>query len=105
MASVTLEVPDDLVQKLSAAGSEPGSVLRLAAAFSLCSRGELTTSQAARLAGLTYAGFLEAAARAKVDLFQYTMEELQQELARPLPEGVDLEAIRQELARARAARV
>jgi predicted HTH domain antitoxin len=101
MASVTLDVPDDLADKLAAAGSDLGSVLRLSAAFSLCSRGELTTSQAARLAGLTYAGFLEAAARAKVDLFHYTGEEIQQELARPLPQGVDLEVIRQELARAR----
>ncbi len=52
MAKVTLEVPDDLVEKLSAGGNEAAQALRLAAAFSLCSRGELTTSQAARLAGL-----------------------------------------------------
>src|ERR1700722_7546999 len=49
MASVTLEVPDDLLEKLSAGGEEPAQVLRLAAAFSLCSRAGLTTSQAARL--------------------------------------------------------
>jgi predicted HTH domain antitoxin len=104
MARVTLEVPDEVVEKLSAGGDELAQVLRLAAAFSLGSRGELTASQAARLAGLTYAGFLEAAAREKVDLFQYTIEELEEELARPLPDGVDVEAIKEELARARAAR-
>jgi hypothetical protein len=97
-------VPDDLVGKLSTGGNDLAQVLRLAAAFSLSSRGELTTSQAAHLAGLTYAGFLEAAGRAKVDLFQYTMEELEAELARPRPEGVDVEAIKEDLARARAAR-
>ena len=63
MANVTLDIPDDLVNKLSSAANEVGGNLRLAAAFSLCSRGRLSTSQAARLAGLTYADFLEAAAR------------------------------------------
>lgn len=104
MAIMTFEVPDDLVKKLSSTGNELDRTVRLAAAFSLCGRGELTTSQAARLAGLSYAGFLEAAARAKVDLFKYTVEELEEELARPLSGEVDVEAIKEELARARAAR-
>jgi hypothetical protein len=52
--------------KLQNGGSEPAETLRLAAAFSLCAHGELSTSQAARLAGMTYSDFLEAAARAKV---------------------------------------
>lgn len=103
MATVTVEVPDELVGKLSAGGTDAAQALRLAAAFSLCSRGEMTISQAAQLAGLTYAGFLEAAAQAKVDLFQYTIEELEEELARPVPPGVDVEAIRKELGRASAA--
>lgn len=59
--------------------------MRLAAAFSQCSRGELATSLAARPAGLTYADFLEAAARAKVELFPIDIEELKREIARPLP--------------------
>ena len=61
MASVTMVVPDDLLVKLQNGRSEPGETLRLAAAFSLCSRGELSTSQAARLAGLTYVVIPEAA--------------------------------------------
>jgi predicted HTH domain antitoxin len=82
MANVTLDIPDDLIAKLSAAGHEPVEVVRLAAAFSLCSRGELSTSQAAQLAGLTYADFLEAAARAKVKLFPVDVEELKEEIGR-----------------------
>jgi hypothetical protein len=39
MAHVTLDIPDDLVQKLSSVGNETGQTLCLAAAFSLCSRG------------------------------------------------------------------
>jgi predicted HTH domain antitoxin len=82
MASVTMVVPDDLLVKLQNGGSEAGETLRLAAAFSLCSRGEVSTSQAARLAGLTYADFLEAAARAKVELFPVDLEELKEEISR-----------------------
>jgi predicted HTH domain antitoxin len=82
MATVLLEVPDDLVDKLSAGGQDMAQILRLSAAFSLCSRAKLSTSQAARLAGLTYGDFLEAAGREKVDLFQYTIEELTEEINR-----------------------
>src|SRR5437764_9702003 len=82
MARVTVEIPDDLLVKLMNGGCDAGQELRLAAAFSLCSRGELSTSQAARLAGLTYADFLEAAARAKVELFPVDVEELKEEVSR-----------------------
>jgi len=81
MAHVILEIPDDLVRKLSTVDMDVGGNLCLAAAFSLCSRGQLSTSQAARLAGLTYADFLEAAARAKVELFPINIEELKEEIS------------------------
>jgi predicted HTH domain antitoxin len=82
MANITLSVPDDLVKKLSSTGNEPDRCLSLAAAFSLCNRGELSTSQAARLAGMTYTDFLEAAARAKVELFPVDLQELKEEIGR-----------------------
>jgi predicted HTH domain antitoxin len=82
MASVTVEIPDDLLAKLADGGSEPEKELRLSAAFSLCSRGELSTSQAARLAGLTYADFLKAAALAKVELFPIDFADLKEEIRR-----------------------
>jgi predicted HTH domain antitoxin len=87
MAILSLDVPDDLVNKLSSTGTEAGPILCLAAAFSLCSRGELSTSQAARLAGLTYADFLEAAARAKVELFPVDLAELKEEISRGFTMG------------------
>ena len=80
MAKVTVEIPDDLLLKLKNGAADAGNDLRLAAAFSLCSRGELSTSQAARLAGLTYADFLQAAAQAKVELFPIDYEELKEEI-------------------------
>lgn len=82
MASITIVIPDDLFARLQIRGGEPGETLRLAAAFFLCSRGELSTSQAARLAGMTYSDFLETAARAKVTLYPVDMEELAEEADR-----------------------
>lgn len=104
MATVTLEVPDDQLQDLGADAHEAAKMLRLAAAFHLCSRGQNSTGRAARLAGLGYADFLEAAARHKVDLYHYDLDEIQKEIARPLPSGVDIDAIKQSIARAQATR-
>jgi predicted HTH domain antitoxin len=82
MASVAVEVPDDLLVKLKNESREPGETLRRIAAFFLCSRGELSTSQAARLAGMTYGDFLEAAAHAKIELFPVDFEELAEAINR-----------------------
>ena len=82
MADIMMEIPDDLERKLKNKARDVGGTLRLAAAFSLCQRGELSTSQAARLAALTYADFLEAAARARIELFPVDLEELREEISR-----------------------
>jgi predicted HTH domain antitoxin len=82
MADITMAIPDDLESKLQSKERDVGGTLRLAAAFSLCQRGQLSTSQAARLAGLTYADFLEAAARARIELFPVDLEELKEEVSR-----------------------
>jgi predicted HTH domain antitoxin len=82
MGRVTVEIPDDLLLKLKNGACDAAKELRLAAAFSLCSRGELSTSQAARLADLTYADFLDAAAQAKVVLFPIDIAELKEEIHR-----------------------
>ena len=82
MANLTMQIPDDLLLQIRARGTDPAEALRLAAAFSLCSRGELSTSQAARLAGLTYAGFLQAAAQARIELFPVDLDELSAEINR-----------------------
>ena len=81
MASVTIDVPDDVLTSLKNGGIAPDKALRLAAAFSLCRQGLLATSQAARLAGLAYGNFLEAAARAKIELFPVNIEELKEEIS------------------------
>jgi predicted HTH domain antitoxin len=80
--TVTLEIADDVAEKSTFPDDHVGPRIRLSAAFSLCSRGELSTSQAARLVGMAYADFLEAAGRAKVQLFPLDMEELKEEISR-----------------------
>lgn len=82
MTTVTLQIPDDLKDKLNGDRGDIGGTLQLAAAFSLCQRGELSTSQAARLAGLTYSEFLDAAAQAKIELFPVSIDELSEETRR-----------------------
>jgi hypothetical protein len=76
MASVKVEIPDDLLTWLEERGTNAGKALRLAAAFSLCSRGKLSTSQTARLAGVSYADFLLAAVQAKIELCPVNADEL-----------------------------
>jgi len=104
MVNVTLEIPDDLAARLGPGDERVGKELRLAAAFSLCGRAQLSSHEAARLAGVSYVEFLEAAARARVELFPVNVEELKQELARPVPGGINLEAIKQELGSGAASR-
>jgi len=87
MVAISFEMPDDLVQALGATPEGAAREIRLAAAMHWCRHGEMSTSKAARLAELTYADFLEAAARRKVELFPLDIEELKEEVARGLAAG------------------
>ncbi|MBI2478501.1 MAG: UPF0175 family protein [Planctomycetia bacterium] len=102
MSTVTLELPDDVVQVLSATGNDITQEVRLALAFNLCSRGELSTSLAARLAGLSYAAFLNAAAQRHVELFPVDVDDLKRDPGRPGPDKVTLQTIREDLTRAQS---
>jgi predicted HTH domain antitoxin len=102
MTTVAFALPDDLAEALGNDPEAMGHEIRLAAALYWCSRGEMATSKAAQLAGLTVAEFLAAAARENVDLYHYDIKEIEAEIARPLPEGVDIEAVKQDIARAQS---
>ena len=102
MAIITLDISDELLAALPGAPAEVGREMRLAAALHWCRRGELSTSWAARLAGLTYADFLEEAARRQFELFPLDMDELKQELTRLRTGGGSPDAIKEELARAQS---
>jgi predicted HTH domain antitoxin len=103
MPTVSFELPEDQLLDLGTNPGEAARMLRLAAAFHLCGRGQISTGKAARLAGLSYAEFLEEAVRQKVDLYHYNIEEIKEEITRPLPSGVNLDAIKQSIARAQSA--
>lgn len=102
MNTVTLELPDDVVQVLSAMGKDVTQEVRLALAFNLCSRGELSTSLAARLAGLSYEAFLNAAAQRHVELFPVDVDDWKRDLGRPRPDKATLRTIQEDLTRAQS---
>ena len=65
----------------------------------------MAASKAARLAGMTYAAFLDEAARRRVELYPYEIDEIRAELAQPLPPEVDVAVIRHDLTRAESRRL
>ena len=98
MATVILELADDLMSALGDNSSDAAHTMRLAAAFQLCAEGRLSTSKAARLAGLSYDAFLNAAVEHRADLFPYSTEEIENELAHNV-DRENLEAIKEDLRR------
>jgi predicted HTH domain antitoxin len=92
MKSICIEIPDDL--NPIEWGSDEAFVneLRVAAAIQWYSRGVISQSRAAEIAGLDRTSFLNALNRAEVDAFQITDEELSKEIE------CGLEAHRQRLA-------
>ena len=81
MDTLTIRISDSVRAKLGVDDADAARAIRLAAAFSLCQRGQLSTSQAAELANVTYAEFLRSAAQAEVCLFPQTLGELTEEVA------------------------
>jgi predicted HTH domain antitoxin len=104
MATVRFDVPDDLLETLKSSPEAAAREIRIAAALHWCSRGEMSTGKAARLAGLVYAEFLDEAARRNVDLYQYDPADIKEEIERQIPEGVDTDAIKQDVERAQSRR-
>ena len=104
MSVVSIDVPDYVLQALKCTPESAPHEIRLAAALHWCGRGEMSTSKAAQLAGLTYAEFLEEASRRQVDLHHYDIEDVKEEIARSIPQGIDVEAIKEDVARAQSSR-
>ena len=82
MATISFEVPDDVVSKQCGSPEEFGRALRLAAAMFWYQRGEISQERAARIAGLDCTDFLLALARERIDSFIVDFDELERELAR-----------------------
>ena len=80
MTSVTIEVPNDVFAALRRSPQEFAREMRQAAAIQWYSQGLISQGKAAEIAGLDRTDFLFALARAKVDAFQVTPEELKEEV-------------------------
>jgi hypothetical protein len=104
MTKMIIDLPDELVAALPCNPEDATQAVRLAAALYWCGRGELSVGWGAMLAGLTYAGFMEAAAQQKCQLFPLDIDELDREIVQLRLNGAEVEKIKEELARAQSSR-
>lgn len=82
MTTVTVELPEGVFSALRRAPQDFVKEMRLAAAIKWYELGELSQGKAAEVAGLTRAEFIDALARFRVSPFQFTAQELAEDLAR-----------------------
>lgn len=81
MATVTLELPDEVYEALRRSPSEVQKDLRLAAAIRWYSQGLISQERAAMVAGLDRTDFLMSLAREGVDAFAVDIDQLAREIA------------------------
>jgi predicted HTH domain antitoxin len=80
--TITVQVPDALLEDLATSPEELDREIRLAAAIHLYSRGLISQGKGAEIAGLSRREFIEALGRAEVPACQVTSEELLEEVER-----------------------
>lgn len=81
MRTVSLQLPDTVFSAIRKAPDEFVQEMRVAAAVKWYELGEISQGKAAEVAGLSRSDFINALCRYKVSPFQYTGEELAEELA------------------------
>jgi predicted HTH domain antitoxin len=85
--TITIEVPDDdpgAPGPFATSDDEFARELRLAAAIFRYDRGLISQGKGAEIAGLSPAEFIDALGRVNVSAIQTTVDELREELERPL---------------------
>lgn len=80
MTQLTVDMPEDAFATLHYTPKEFTREMRVAAAVKWYELGRLSQGRAAKVAGLTRAAFIDALSRYRVSPFQYTAEELIEEL-------------------------
>jgi len=80
--TITVQVPDALLEDLATSPEELDREIRLAAAIHLYSRGLVSQGKGAEIAGLSRWDFIPALGRAEVPACQVTSEELTEEVER-----------------------
>ena len=82
MTTLAVELPESVFSALRRSPQEFVQEMRVAAAVKWYELGQLSQGKAAEVAGLTRTEFIEALSRFQVSPFQYTAEELAEDLAR-----------------------
>ena len=80
MIQLTLQMPESAFATLHQAPDEFAQEMRVAAAVKWYELGRMSQGRAAEIAGLTRATFIDALSRYRVSPFQYTAEELAEDL-------------------------
>ncbi len=80
MTQLILDIPESVFATLHQAPHEFVCEMRVAAAIKWYELGRISQGRAAEIAGLTRARFIDALSRYRVSPFQYTAEELIEEL-------------------------
>ena len=81
MTTLAVELPESVFSALRRSPQEFVQEVRVAAAVKWYELGQLSQGKAAEVAGLTRTEFIEALSRFQVSPFQYTAEELAEDLA------------------------
>ncbi len=80
MIQLTVQMPESAFATLHQAPDEFAQEMRVAAAVKWYELGRVSQGRAAEIAGLTRANFIDALSRYRVSPFQYTAEELAEDL-------------------------
>lgn len=80
MATITVDLPEQIEQALNRTPGEMARDVKLYAALMLYQLGKLSSGMAAQMAGLSRVEFLYLCGEYGISVFQYTSEELDAEL-------------------------